>query len=127
MIVRSEDFQLRSPKWTEDSSVSDDLKSQLAEQGLAEPMNEMECMDIVDECFHCGRKLSTPYVYWQGALQSLSLHPKCAIEMALGFVQDGYEATKGHRAESERHAAAWLELYASKKEYGLEDEEFTGQ
>ena len=115
MIVRSEDFQLRPPKWTEDSSVSDDLKSKLAEHGLAEPMNEVECVDIVDECFHCGQKLSTPYVYWQGALHSLSLHPKCATDLALGLIQDSCEIATGSPTKSERDAVEWLGLHAQKK------------
>ena len=115
MIVRSEDFELRPPKWTEDSSVADDLKSQLAEHGLAEPMNEVECMNIVDECFHCGQKLSTPYVYWQGALQSLSLHPKCATDLALGLIQDSYELDTCKPAGTERAAVAWLGDYVLNK------------
>ena len=76
-----------------------------------------------DDCFHCGEKITTPYLYWQGAPKGVSLHQNCALKVALGLIQDAHERTKGKPPESERDAALWLDLFASKKEYGIEDEE----
>jgi hypothetical protein len=123
MIVRSEDFIPRTHPVLLEPDLPVEIKIFLKQGGMAEPMNRMECCDVDDDCFHCGEKLTTPYLYWQGAPKSVSLHQKCALKVALGLIQDAHELTKDKPSESERDAAAWLDLYASKKEYGIEDEE----
>jgi hypothetical protein len=96
-------------------------------RGMADMLNRVECLEIVDECFYCGGKLTTPYIYWNGAVGALSLHPACAARLALGLTQDAYGVAKGAKAISERDAAQWLDLFAATKEYGVEAEEFPSQ
>ena len=88
MIVRSEDFVPRPPSWEDDPSVSAELKQELRERGMADPLSRVECLEIVDECFNSGEKLTTPYIYWQGATANLSLHAKCAGDLAKGLLKD---------------------------------------
>jgi hypothetical protein len=123
MIVRSEDFEAKTHPVLLEPGLPDEFKRELKERGMADTMNGVECMEIVDDGFSCGKKLTTPYVYWQGLPHGLSLHPHCATRLALGLAQDGYQAARGQRPETERDAAKWLDLFASKKEYGLDDEE----
>lgn len=123
MIVRSEDFEAKTHPILLEPGLPDGLKQDLRTLGMADTMNGVECMEIVDDCFYCGKKLTTPYVYWQGAPQSISLHTQCAARLALGLAQDGYQAANGHKPETERVATKWLDLFASKKEYGVEGED----
>ena len=125
MLIRAEDFEAHAHPVLSEPELPDEMKLHFKELGLAATRNNVECLEIVDECFHCGEKLTTPYIYWQGDPRSISLHPKCAMKLALGLVQDTHEAANGKRAESERQAAIWLELFVSKKASGLEAEEFT--
>ena len=81
-------------------------------------------MDLVDDCAVCGKKLTTPYIYWNAAQGGISLHPKCATDLALGLTQDACELSQGKPAETERDAVEWLDLYAQKKLYGVEEDEF---
>ena len=85
-------------------------------------MNRVECLTIEDECFKCGKKLTTPYIYWNGATGNLSLHPQCAAKLALGLVQDAHVLISGNPSSTEVDAAAWLETVAQKQQYGMEDE-----
>jgi hypothetical protein len=123
MLVRSEDFEVHTHPVLLEPGLPDEMKQHFREMGMAPSLNRVEMLEIVDECFHCGEKLTTPYVYWQGDPKGLSVHTQCAMKMALGLLQDVYESSKGQRAESERDAAKWLDLFASKKEYGVEGEE----
>jgi hypothetical protein len=54
--------------------------------------NEMGQHDIHDDCFCCGKKLSTPSIAWAGHLSggnaSVWLHPKCAHRLAVGLLKD---------------------------------------
>lgn len=41
------------------------------------------------ECFCCGEKLTIPCVMWHGATgQDIWLHPPCALNLAMGLVND---------------------------------------
>lgn len=127
MIVRAEDFEAKTHPVLLEPGLPEEMRLDFKARGMADTMNGVECMEIVDECFYCGKKLTTPYVYWQGMPQSISLHQQCAARLALGLAQDGYAAAKGAKPETERDAAKWLETFAGKKEYGLEDEEIANQ
>lgn len=108
MIVRSEDFVPRPPSWEDDPSVSAELKQELRERGMADQLSRVECLEIVDECFNCGEKLTTPYIYWQGATGNLSLHAKCAADLALGVTKDAFEIHSSRAAASDEEVAAAL-------------------
>ena len=123
MIVRAEDFEVRHPEWISDPTITPDTRELLEAMGVDEPLNRVECLDVVDECFKCGEKLTTPYIYWNMAKGGVSLHPRCAARLALGLVQDACELAKGKRADTEPDAVDWLMLYAQKKIYRIEDEE----
>ena len=112
MIVRSEDFVPRPPSWEDDPSVSAELKQELRERGMADPLSRVECLEIVDECFNCGEKLTTPYIYWQGATGNLSLHAKCAAKLALGLSQDAFQNAHGAGAKPQKEVVSWLEHLA---------------
>jgi hypothetical protein len=116
MIVRSEDFVPRPPAWEDDPSVSAELKQELWGHGFAEEQSRVECLEIKDECFNCGEKLTTPYVYWQGATANLSLHTKCASQLASGLSQDAFESAKGSPSESGSDATRWREEVADNKQ-----------
>lgn len=98
MIVRSEDFEAKTHPVLLEPGLPEEFKRELKARGMADTMNGVECMEIVDECFSCGKKLTTPYVYWQGLPHALSLHPQCAARLALGLAQDGYHAARGATA-----------------------------
>ena len=124
MIVRAEDFIAQPHPVLNEPGLPDEMKRHFKELGLTDTLNRVECLDIVDDCFFCGKKLSTPYVYWNGGTGSLSLHAKCSAKLALGLAQDASAVSTGHRPDSETTAVQWLDLFAQKKEYGVEDEEF---
>lgn len=54
MIVRSEDLEARPPKWMDDHTISTELKQELRERRMADPLSRVECLAIVDDCFNCG-------------------------------------------------------------------------
>lgn len=126
MIVRAEDFEYRPSSLIADPNAPQDLKNFFKESGMAEPYNNVDCLELVDECFKCGEKLTTPFVYWNGGTGSLSMHPYCAADLAHGLAQDAFAVSKGRRPDSGREAVKWLDLFAAKKEYRVEDEEFPG-
>lgn len=55
---------------------------------MADPLSRVECLEIVDDCFNCGEKLTTPHIYWQGATANPSLHAKCARDLAAGLEKE---------------------------------------
>ena len=118
MIVRSDDFEARHPEWLSDEAVPQELKQTLQASGMGEPTNSAECLEIVDECFKCGGKLTTPYVYWNGAAGSISLHPACATKLSLGLAQDSHELATGTRCKIAAEAADWLRRVAEDGERG---------
>jgi len=118
MIVRSEDFEARHPEWLKDEEIPEELKRCLEASGMGEPTNSVECLEIVDECFKCGGKLTTPYVYWNGAAGSISLHPACAARLSLGLAQDSHELAAGTRCKIAAEAAEWLRSVAQNDEHG---------
>lgn len=122
MLVTPDSFVAKTHPVLLDPAVSDDMKRELRERGWADSLNGMEMCDVVDDCFHCGQKLGTPYVYWHGWTGSVSLHPRCAMRMAFGMAQDAFQSVKGSRATTEMEVAKWVELFVGRKEYGLEDE-----
>lgn len=113
MIVRSEDFVPRPPSWEDDTSVSAELKQELRERGMADPLSRVECLEIVDECFNCGEKLTTPYIYWQGATGNLSLHAKCAATLALGVTKDAFQIISSRAPSGDLEAATALPQFAN--------------
>lgn len=82
MIVRSEDFLTLPPEWMADTTVSAELKQKLRERGMAEAQSRVECLEIVVDCFNCGEKLATPYIYCHGVTGTFSLQVKCALDVA---------------------------------------------
>lgn len=88
--------------------MSAELKQELRDHGLADPYSRVECLEIVDECFNCGEKLTTPYVYWQGATGNLSLHPKCAAKLALCLGKDSFSIQMKRDVSSDSEAASAL-------------------
>ncbi len=122
MLVTSDSFVAKTHPVLLDPEVSDERKRQFREMGWAESLNQMELCDIVDDCFLCGQKLTTPYVYWHGWLKGLSLHPRCAMELGFGLVQDVYAASHEGRADCETTVADWVKHFVGRKEYGLQDE-----
>ena len=89
--------------------MSAELKQELRERGMADPLSRVECLEIVDEC---GEKLTTPYIYWQGATGNLSLHAKCAAKLALGLSQDAFQNAHGAGAKPQKEEVSWLEHLA---------------
>lgn len=52
--------------------------------------------DFDDNCFHCGKKLSVPFVYWLGHdHKSLCLHPHCAAKLGGALLRDFHEMAFG--------------------------------
>lgn len=120
-LIREQDFIPKHPDWMSDPAMPEAEKSKLAAMGFAEPLSRVECNEIHDDCFKCGEKLTTPYVYWQLSETSVSLHPHCAARLALGLAQDARDALEGKRGEAV-DAADWLTAYAQKRVYGVEME-----
>lgn len=112
MIVRTEDFEARPPAWMEDPTVSTELKEELRERGMADSASRVDCLEIVDDCFNCGEKLTTPYIYWHGATGTLSLHAKCAVDLVMGLAQDAHQMEAPNDAPTRQAAARWIESLA---------------
>lgn len=119
-LIREQDFIPKRPDWLADPSMPEAEKAKLMEMGLAEPLSRVECNEIHDDCFACGQKLTTPYVYWQLHDTAMSLHPNCAAKLALGLAQDAREAMEGNRGEAV-NGAEWLVTYAQDRMYGAEE------
>ncbi|MBX7208661.1 MAG: hypothetical protein K1X78_10135 [Verrucomicrobiaceae bacterium] len=120
-LIREQDFIPKHPDWMTDPDLTDAEKSKLAAMGFAEPLSRVECNEIHDDCFKCGEKLGTPYIYWQFMEMGISLHPHCAAKLALGLAQDARDALEEKRGEAV-DAAVWLTTYAQKRVYGVEKE-----
>jgi hypothetical protein len=112
MIVRADDFIPRTHPLLLDPEAPEEFKRHFQETGMAPTLNKVECLEIVDDCFHCGEKLTTPYVYWQGDPGSISLHQKCALKLILGLTQDAYELANFSAIASKREAIQWLNTLA---------------
>jgi hypothetical protein len=108
MIVRPEDFIPCTSPILLDPDIPEEMKLHFKNAGMAESTLGTDCLEIVDDCFHCGEKLTTPYIYWQGAPESISLHQKCALKMILGLTQDAYMIAKGLTPASDKDAVRWL-------------------
>jgi hypothetical protein len=85
MLVTADDFAANPHDLFTNPDVPEEMKRHFRRLGWAEPYNRVECLEIVDECFHCGEKLKTPYIYWQGWAGGISLHPRCAMRMGSGW------------------------------------------
>ena len=120
MIITAKDFETKTPEWVNDPDLPDALKAQFRADGLAEPLNGLELCHIEDECFVCGNKLTTPYVYWDGSKKGLSLCRTCAPRLALGLAEDAHELSTGQRSGTKTDSTDWLGTYAQKREYGVE-------
>ena len=120
MIITSKDFEVKTPEWVTDPDLPEALKAQFHADGLAEPLNGLELCHIEDDCFVCGRKLTTPYVYWDGCNKGISICQSCAPRLALGLAEDAYELATGQRSAAPIDVTDWLGKYAQKREYGLE-------
>jgi hypothetical protein len=120
MIITSKDFEVKTPEWVTDPNLPEGLKAQFRADGLAEPLNGLELCQIEDDCFVCGRKLTAPYVYWDGCNKGISLCQTCAPRLALGLAEDAYELASALRSKAKTDATDWLGTYAQRRENGLE-------
>lgn len=66
--------------------------------GFAESLSGVEMVDLEDDCFVCGQKLTLPFVYWDGSLRGLSFHGNCAARLAGGLARDAQEILSGLEA-----------------------------
>ena len=84
MIITSASFEVKTPEWVNDPDLPEGFKKIFHADGLAEPLNGLELCHIEDDCYLCGNKLMTPYVYWHCGDKGLSLGGICAPPARLG-------------------------------------------
>ncbi len=122
MIVTAASFEVKTQEWVNDPDLPEGLKKIFHADGLAEPLNGLELCHLEDECYLCGNKLTTPYVYWHCGDKGLSLCGICAPRLALGLAEDSQELRTGKRCIANIEATDWLGTYAQKRQYGVEND-----
>ena len=120
MIITAKNLVTKTPERVNDPELPDALKAKLRADGLAKPLSGLELCHIEDDCFVCGNKLTTPYVYWDGATKGLSLCRICGPRLALGLAEDSHELATGERGQANTDATGWLGTYKQKRKYGME-------
>ena len=105
-IIRDEDFIPRRSKGFSEMPAS--MQQGCIEAGLAEMYSISDSIHLQDDCFVCGKKLKTPYVYWHGMTRGLSLHPECVPKLAAGICRDAGEIYGELPGPATAEGAAWL-------------------
>jgi hypothetical protein len=94
-VVRQEDFEPKHPEWVTDPTVSAKHKHELLKAGFGEAWTWTQYSEMDDDCFLCGNKLTTPFVFWRGMTKTLCLHPQCAGHLGGALTRDWMETRDG--------------------------------
>jgi hypothetical protein len=92
-LITEKSFEYSPPSWVTDPAIDPADKRYLAEEmGMGDESADCDAMYLDSKCFNCGEVLSSPYIYWHGEDKGISLHPKCAVNLAKGILRDVEEA-----------------------------------
>lgn len=62
-------------------------------------------LEMDDNCFVCGKLLSTPFVFWNGPVKNACFHPACAGSFGGAMTRDFLEVGIGKGKADSFHAS----------------------